>query len=162
MKEKFKTFETLERLLKRYSMLVEADEADNTDDQNQGEEAAEPEEDAADEGGDMPEELTDGEAPQTEEVPMQPQGAMGDNPDAQADVDNGIFISDNKKAEFAKMMLDALMSNPPKTGEIPQQYLNVTIDNSDDVINFIQSLLALGSGIGDDGEESLSEELKGV
>lgn len=153
-------------MLKQYSVLTEADDADEADDAKETGDAPEDSEgddsEAQSDGGDMPEELTDGEDAQDVMPPDNQEAIQGDDPEAQADVDNGIFISDNKKAEFAKMMLDALMSNPPKTGEVPQQYLNVTTENSDDVINFIQSLLALGAGIGEEGEDSLSDELKGV
>lgn len=56
-------------------------------------------------------------------------------------------------------MLDALMSTPPAAGDIPQQYLNVTTQNSDEVITFIQSLLSLNRELSD---TELKNSLKGV
>lgn len=77
----------------------------------------------------------------------------------------GIFVSPNQMAVLAKTMLDALQSPPPNTGEIPEELLNVTDANANQVINFIQSLVslsnALNTSITSDGDEdSLMSELR--
>lgn len=171
MKETFKTFGTIDRLLKQYSLVTEAD-GDDTDTGEETQETGETADEGAPEGGDdaaedgaeptggdMPEDLMD--APEVDDAALQPV-PRGEDPEAQADAESGSFVSDNKKAELVKMMLDALMANPPKTGEIPQQYLNVTVDNADDVMNFIQSLLTLETGLSDSDDSELKDDLKNI
>lgn len=114
---------------------------------------------AAEEGGDEAaggEEMTD---------PTMPQEGGGEG--QPADEDTGVYISTNQKAVMAKTMLDALMAPPPQTGEIPEELLNVTDANADQVIKFIQSLTGLTSALdtsemSDSNPDSLASELKNV
>lgn len=123
IKRKFKTFETIAKFRKLYEAAE--DEAAVTGDENANpEDATAPQED-----GVMPESETDEDA--------------ASDPDKQADLNAGEFVSDNQKAVFAKMLLDALMADPPQPGTIPQQWLNATTDNADEIIKYIQGLNAL-------------------
>ena len=108
--KRYKVFETIDRYMKLY----EADE-ENTDMEEAGDEAAAAPSDATE--------------PQDDE----------NDPSVQAEPESGIFISDNQKAQFAKMMLDALMTTPPESGTIPPELLNVTTKNADQVIKYIQN-----------------------
>lgn len=121
IKRKFKTFETIAKFRKLY-------------------EAAEDE--AAAEGGDEAANPEDATAPQEDGAMPEGEDAASD-PEKQADPNAGEFISDNQKAVFAKMLLDALMADPPQPGTIPQQWLNATTDNADEIIKYIQGLNAL-------------------
>lgn len=143
----FKTLEKLQRLIKLYEAQAE--------DPN-----AVPEED--------PEMMDDGtgEAPvdsnadpnadpnaavQPDPTDAADNGADSD-PENQANPEDGIFISDIKKAEFAKLLITALMNKEPEAGSIPQEMLNVTKDNADNVIQYVQSLLSLDSSLSTDNE----------
>ena len=68
-----------------------------------------------------------------------------DAPEEQAAPEEGVFMSDNQKAQFAKMMLDALMMTPPDAGTIPNELMNVTTQNADEVIKYIQNLNGLNA-----------------
>ena len=67
------------------------------------------------------------------------------DPNKQADPEAGVFMSDNQKAEMAKMILGALMMTPPEPGTIPSNLMNVTTDNADEVIKYVQGLNALSA-----------------
>lgn len=133
----FKIFETINRYKKIYEAI-----------QNEMEQ-----------GGDATE-------PAQQEVPQeQPQQEAGDNPEEQASPENGIFISDNQKADLAKIMLDALQMTPPEPGTIPAELMNVTTDNADAVIKYIQSLNSLDGPLSlknDSNENSLAGALKDI
>lgn len=120
--KRYKVFETIDRYMKLY----EADE-ENTDMEEAGNEDAPAPADATE--------------PQNDE----------NDPSVQAEPESGIFISDNQKAQFAKMMLDALMTAPPESGTIPPELLNVTTKNADQVIKYIQNLNMLSAATSLDG-----------
>ena len=122
--KRFKVFETLERYMKLY-------------------EAAEDETESA------PAEETDSaaEAPADATEPQ----SSGESPEEQAAPEAGVFMSDNQKAQFAKMMLDALMMTPPDAGTVPNELMNVTTQNADAVIKYIQNLNSMNAATALDG-----------
>lgn len=140
IKRNFKIFDTLNHFKKLYEAV---------EDENQ-------------EGAGVPE---DGEQPQdATEVPAEGGDAASD-PSKQADPNAGIFISDNQKAEMAKMILDALMMTPPEPGTIPSNLMNVTTDNADEVIKYIQGLNALSAPLAlnnDSDSNSMAGALKDI
>ena len=119
IKRNFKIFDTLNR----YKKLYEAAE----DEMQEG--------DTPTEGGEQPQDATEAPA----------EGDAATDPSKQADPNAGVFMSDNQKAEMAKMILDALMMTPPEPGTIPPNLMNVTTDNADEVIKYIQGLNALSA-----------------
>ena len=139
IKRNFKIFDTLNR----YKKLYEAAE-----EEIQGG-------DAVVEGGEQPQDAT--EAPAEENAST--------DPSKQADPNAGVFMSDNQKAEMAKMILDALMMTPPEPGTIPSNLMNVTTDNADEVIKYIQGLNALSAPLAlnnDSDENSMAGALKDI
>ena len=137
---KFKTFETIARFRKLY----EADEMEQ-------DQAAEPAE-----GGEAPADATD---------PAAAEGGAEADPTKQADPEAGVFMSDNQKAEIAKMLIDALMMTPPEPGTIPSNLMNVTTDNADEVIKYIQGLNALSAPLSldnDTDENAMGGALKSI
>lgn len=121
----------------------------------------------ADEQQEQDEEAAGGEEAQPQDPTMEddPQTAPGeDDPSVEpADSESGIYVSSNEKATIAKTMLDALQSEPPKPGEIPDNLINVTNANADDVIKYIQSLVSLTNSVSlnDNGnEDGLVDTLK--
>lgn len=137
---KFKTFETIARFRKLY----EADEMEQ-------DAAAEPAE-----GGETPADATD---------PAAAEGGAEADPTKQADPEAGVFMSDNQKAEIAKMLIDALMMTPPEPGTIPSNLMNVTTDNADEVIKYIQGLNALSAPLSldnDADENAMGGALKSI
>lgn len=137
---KFKTFETIARFRKLY----EADEMEQ-------DAAAEPAE-----GGETPADATD---------PAAAEGGAEADPTKQADPEAGVFMSDNQKAEIAKMLIDALMMTPPEPGTIPSNLMNVTTDNADEVIKYIQGLNALSAPLSldnDTDENAMGGALKSI
>lgn len=138
LKRKFKTFETIAKFKKLY----EADEM---------------EQDPNAENIDATNPPTEGAAGAEDD--------MTSNPNKQADPESGIFMSDNQKAEMAKMILDALMMTPPEPGTIPSNLMNVTTDNADEVIKYIQGLNALSTPLSLDNDadaNSMAGALKGL
>ena len=137
IKRNFKIFDTLNRYKKLY-------------------EAAEDEiQEGAPEGGEQSKDAT--------EAPVE--GDAASDPTKQADPNAGVFMSDNQKAEMAKMILDALMMTPPEPGTIPPNLMNVTTDNADEVIKYIQGLNALSAPLAlnnDSDGNSLSGALKDI
>ena len=102
-----------------------------------------------------------------EEMPVDPTQAPQEQPTEgePADTGDGIYVSANEKATLAKAMLNALQADPPKPGEVPDNLLNVTSANADEVIKFIQSFTSLTSAtsLADDGDgEGLVDTLKSV
>jgi hypothetical protein len=74
-------------------------------------------------------------------------------------------MSDNQKAEIAKMLIDALMMTPPEPGTIPSNLMNVTTDNADEVIKYIQGLNALSAPLSldnDTDENAMGGALKSI
>lgn len=120
-------FDNMDKVMR---MITEADE-ENQDEEGQ--------EDAAEE--------------QATDPTMAPEQPAEGEP---ADEGDGIYVSANQKAMFAKTMLDALQAEPPKPGEIPENLLNVTDANADEVIKYIQSLISLSNAtsLADNGEET--------
>lgn len=141
LKRKFKTFETIAKFRKLY----EADEM------NQDPAAGETAE-------------ADASAPPVE-TGMTDANDLAADPNKQADPEAGVFMSDNQKAEIAKMILDALMMTPPEPGTIPPELMNVTTDNADEVIKYIQGLNALSTPLSLDNDadnNSMAGALKDV
>lgn len=102
---------------------------------------------AAEEDPNTEEEGTEEEGMEGEdEQPMDPTMGEGDQTQGEpAEEEDGIYVSSNQKAVLAKTMLDALQAEPPKPGEIPENLLNVTDANADQVIKYIQSLTSLSN-----------------
>ena len=141
---KFKTFETIARFRKLY----EADEMEQ-------DAATDPNADPA-AGGEAPADATD---------PAAAEGGAETDPTKQADPEAGVFMSDNQKAEIAKMLIDALMMTPPEPGTIPSNLMNVTTDNADEVIKYIQGLNALSAPLSldnDTDENAMGGALKSI
>lgn len=134
-KHNFKIFQTIEKFRKLY-------EADENMQQGDDEQQEMPEGEAPQEG-EMP---ADAAAPPTQEAPE------GADPNAQADPEAGEFISNNQKAMFAKMLIDALMSEPPAPNAIPKEWMNATTDNADEIIKYVQNLNALEKPLSLDNE----------
>lgn len=87
------------------------------------------------------------------------------DPSKQASPEQGVFMSENQKAEMAKMLLDALMMTPPEPGTIPSNLMNVTTDNADEVIKYVQGLNALSAPLSldnDANENSMAGALKDI
>lgn len=138
LKRKFKTFETIAKFKKLY----EADEMEQ-----------EPNAESA-----------DATNPPAEGAEGAESDATSD-PNKQADPESGTFMSDNQKAEMAKMILDALMMTPPEPGTIPSNLMNVTTDNADEVIKYVQGLNALNAPLSLDNDantNSMAGALKGL
>lgn len=132
LNRKFKTFETIAKFRKLY----EADEMEQ----------------------DPNAESADATNPPTES-PEGAEGVEGDtasDPNKQADPESGTFMSDNQKAEMAKMILDALMMTPPEPGTIPSNLMNVTTDNADEVIKYVQGLNALSAPLSLDNDADIN------
>lgn len=152
---KFKTFETIAKLKKLY-------EADENVEQGEQEPAPEgevaPEEQAqADAQAPVDDQANPEETPPVDATAVQAEdpAAQENTPnevEQQADPEAGEFISDNQKAMFAKMLLDALMAQPPSPGTIPKQWMNATTDNADEIIKYVQELNALESSLSLDNE----------
>lgn len=147
----FKTFKTIQKYLKLY----ENQAAGIEDDPN-----AEVDDTAMEED------------PQAAEAPVEGGDEMmedpttaDDNAEEQANPEDGIFISDIKKAEFAKLLISALMNDVPQAGSVPDEMLNVSTENADQVIKYIQNLLNLDTQLSTDNEnneDSFANAVKGA
>lgn len=147
----FKTFKTIQKYLKLY----ENQAAGVEDDPNAQVDDTAMEED-----------------PQAAEVPAEGGDEMVEDPtvadggaEEQANPEDGIFISDIKKAEFAKLLISALMNDVPQAGSVPDEMLNVSTENADQVIKYVQSLLNLDTQLSTDNEnneDSFANAVKGV
>lgn len=151
----FKTFKTIQKYLKLYENQaagVEDDPNAQVDDTAMEEDpqAAEAPAEVPAEGGD--------------EMVEDPTVADG-GAEEQANPEDGIFISDIKKAEFAKLLISALMNEVPQAGSVPDEMLNVSTENADQVIKYVQSLLNLDTQLSTDNEnneDSFANAVKGV
>ena len=132
---KFKVFDTIDKFMKLY----EADE-----------------DPAAAEGGEMP---TEGDVgADATEPPVE-----GADPSETAGAEEGEFISKAQKAEWAKLMLDALMSPVPPAGRVPSNLMEPTPDNADEIIKLIQGLVSIERPLSLDDNvpgESMANALK--
>ena len=147
----FKTFKTIQKYLKLY----ENQAAGIEDDPNVEVDDTAMEED-----------------PQAVEAPVEGGDEMmedpttaDDNAEEQANPEDGIFISDIKKAEFAKLLISALMNDVPQAGSVPDEMLNVSTENADQVIKYIQNLLNLDTQLSTDNEnneDSFANAVKGA
>lgn len=147
----FKTFKTIQKYLKLY----ENQAAGVEDDPNAQVDDTAMEED-----------------PQAAEAPAEGGDEMVEDPtvadagaEEQANPEDGIFISDIKKAEFAKLLIGALMNEVPQAGSVPDEMLNVSTENADQVIKYVQSLLNLDTQLSTDNEnneDSFANAVKGV
>lgn len=138
---KFKSLETINR----FKMLYEADEQQNVEQPSANKEDNEQQMDATE--------------PPTEDA------NEANNPEGQASPELGTFMSDNQKAELAKMLLDALMLTPPEPGTIPSELMNVSTSNADQVIKYIQGLNALSGPLSldnDSDSNSMAGALKEI
>lgn len=127
----FKALKTLDKLMAIYEAAEDNDEGvDAADAVNQASE-----DDNAD-GGE-----------QNAEQPADATTAVPDdqNPDIQASVEDGAFVSPEKKTEYAKIALAALMLQPPVEGTIPPDLLNVTQNNADQVIKTVTACTNLSA-----------------
>ena len=132
---KFKVFDTIDKFMKLY----EADE-----------------DPAAAEGGDMP---AEGDAGADATEPP----AEGADPSETAGAEEGEFISKAQKAEWAKLMLDALMAPVPPAGRVPSNLMEPTPDNADEIIKLIQGLVSIERPLSLDDNvpgESMANALK--
>ena len=86
----------------------------------------------------------------------EPKGNPEGDPDVTPDVDTGIFLSDIKKAEWTKLMLQALMTPKPEAGEFDENLMNVTTENADKVIQAIKNQIKIRS-VNGELDDALSE-----
>jgi hypothetical protein len=133
---KFKVFDTIDKFMKLY----EADE-----------------DPAAAEGGN---EMA-GEGAAGADATEPP--AEGADPMETAGAEEGEFISRAQKAEWAKLMLDALMAPVPPAGRVPANLMEATPDNADEIIKLIQGLVSIERPLSLDDSvpgESMANALK--
>lgn len=138
---KFKVFDTIDKFMKLY----EADEDPSVEGGEGGQENAAPEGDAG----------VDATNP-----PMEGEGV---DPTETAGAEEGEFISKAQKAEWAKLMLDALMAPVPPAGRVPSNLMEATPDNADEIIKLIQSLVSIERPLSLDDNvpgESMANALK--
>ena len=87
-------------------------------------------------------------------------GGEGDDETVQEETpvdENTIMISPQEKANLAKIMLNALLMSPPN--ELPNEILNVTVDNADYVIKTIQAITSLNNSISTDENSELAQSI---
>lgn len=121
----FKSFKFLEDYYRRIIKEAEEMEDENPQEGNEEDSSEKSSENASEE-------------PLKEEKP-----AEGD-PSTTADVDDAVFISDIKKAEWAKLMLDALMTpSPEDTTDLDEYIKAITTENSDDAIKAIRNKIKI-------------------
>lgn len=149
---KLKAFDTLDRLFKLYEATDDVDAADavkggdsdeedndskdsidNPNDDNDSDDKSEGDDENKDEDSD------NFEGEKSEDATMPPD----DEDSTEAEVDeNNIFVSAEKKVEYAKLLLNVLNISCD-AATIPQNMLNVTTNNADDVINYIIAFASL-------------------
>ena len=124
----------LSEKIKHYSSLIT--EADDTFDMSKlGDDNS-----GSDKGDNIEaSEQTEGGQTEQTEKPEDPTklGAEGDVPDGE----DGSFVSDTKLANFASILLKAYQTQTPEN--IPSNLLNVTRQNANEVIKFIEDKLQL-------------------
>lgn len=122
----------LDEISKSYKLISEGGEdPNNEDDELFGDPFADEDIDPTTQPVDNEADLSDSEpdpteTPAPEDLPSNAEGA---------------YVSDDKLAMFAKTLLSAYMAPPGKN--IPQNLLNVTRDNANEVIEFITKSLEL-------------------
>lgn len=126
-----KLFSTLDQFMDQYKVVKEADENPFPEEPTEDEDgdAAENEDISLDDLGDIQE---DG----TEEDPTETPA-----PDDIPNNEKGEYISDTKLAMFANTLLKAYQAKPPAS--IPNELLNVSAANANEVIKFIEDSLTL-------------------
>lgn len=133
----FKSFRFLDEYEKKLLKEAEGDEdIQNTD--------------AAPEGSDESAEMSQDGPEMSQDTEENPEG----DPKMTPDVDEGIFISDLKKAEWTKMLLAALMTPKPTLSTISEDDMNVTTENADKIIQIVKNAIKLGGS-----EDKLDAEL---
>lgn len=133
----FKSFRFLDEYEKKLLKEAEGDEdIQNTD--------------ATPEGGDESAEMSQDGPEMSQDTEGNPEG----DPKMTPDVDEGIFISDLKKAEWTKMLLAALMTPKPTLSTISEDDMNVTTENADRIIQIVKNAIKLGGS-----EDKLDAEL---
>ena len=133
----FKSFRFLDEYEKKLLKEAEGDEdIQNTD--------------ATPEGGDESAEMSQDGPEMSQDTEENPEG----DPKMTPDVDEGIFISDLKKAEWTKMLLAALMTPKPTLSTISEDDMNVTTENADRIIQIVKNAIKLGGS-----EDKLDAEL---
>lgn len=128
----FKSFKFLDDYEKKILTEAEDEDTQNIDD-------------ATEDNGENP------EMPQ--ESPEDSQAIEG-NPEMTPDVEEGIFISDLKKAEWTKLLLSALLTPKPTLTTISEEDMNVTTENADRIIQIVKNAIKLGGT-----EDKLDSEL---
>lgn len=136
-----KAFKTIDKLSKLYEAAD--DEDDNGDDLDSavtaGDMAEPPAQDDTDAEGGEP------EPGSTPEGAADGQESDDTNPEIQADSNDGVFISKETKAEFAKTILNALLYPPTGDDDLLMRLKSIspndiTVDNADLVIKRITEL----------------------
>lgn len=141
---KFKFFETLDNLKNQYTKILNEADEDNTPDT----EGADDAENTDEEGSQNEPEDTDTDSVDTEADPTMGDEEEDDDdtPEQMADEENGIYVSDIEQANNAKLLLQALMTNPPESNTIPNEYfnadgtLNVSDKNYRNVVALVKTL----------------------
>lgn len=155
MKVNFKSLDYIDKILMRLDEAAEDDaaETDATPEQDTDDnEAPEADDEAAiDDEAAPDDDMAGAEEPQNEE-PADP----NNNPNNIPEPDKGTFISDLGKAEYANIMIKALMMTPPKG--IPQEWLNSTnTKNADQIIDFVKNVVNVNQA-GTDSFSNMSDE----
>lgn len=155
MKVNFKSLDYIDKILMRLDEAAEDDaaETDTTPEQDADDnEAPEADDEAALDDEAAPDDDMDGtEEPQNEEA-----ADPNNNPNNIPEPDKGTFISDLGKAEYANIMIKALMMTPPKG--IPQEWLNSTnTKNADQIIDFVKNVVNVNQA-GTDSFSNMSDE----
>ena len=128
----FKSFKFLDDYEKKILTEAEDEDTQNIDD-------------AAENNSENPE--------MSQESPEDSQAIEG-NPEMTPDVEEGIFISDLKKAEWTKLLLSALLTPKPTLTTISEEDMNVTTENADRIIQIVKNAIKLGGT-----EDKLDSEL---
>lgn len=141
---KFKFFETLDNLKNQYTKILNEADEDNTPDTEGVDDA----ENTDEEGSQNEPEDTDTDSVDTEADPTMGDEEEDDDdtPEQMADEENGIYVSDIEQANNAKLLLQALMTNPPESNTIPNEFfnadgtLNVSDKNYRNVVALVKTL----------------------
>lgn len=136
---KFKVFDTIDKFMKLYEAdeelaAVEGDQNSVAPEGNEGADATNP-----------------------------PMEGENQDPTQTAGAEEGEFISKAQKAEWAKLMLDALMAPVPPAGRVPSNLMEATPDNADEIIKLIQGLVSIERPLSLDDNvpgESMANALK--
>ena len=137
----FKSFKFLEEYNRRIIKEAEELEDESTEDTENPEESSENSEE---------------DVQSSENSAEEPKGNPEGDPEITPDVDEGFFISDIKKAEWTKLMLQALMTPKPDEMDFDEDLLNVTTENADRVIKAIRNQIKIKS-VNNKLDDALSE-----